>query len=612
MCGIVGYVGHRVARQVLVDGLKRLEYRGYDSAGIATLEENDFRIVRSKGKLALLESKLEMQSFSGGVGIGHTRWATHGKPDEINAHPHHSKDVILVHNGIIENYRELKNDLVNKGREIVSETDTEVICHVLQDNIDAGLKFFDALLKTISQLRGAFALVILHRQEPQKLYAVRSGSPLVMGKGEGENLLASDIPALLPYTNRVTFMHDGEIAELENNKHTFYNFKGESVVKEFQTVTWSLSQAEKSGYKHFMIKEIHEQPRVVGDTLSGYVDRETQRVTFDNETMEVLKSFGENDKGRLIIVGCGTSWHAGMVARYWIEKQARLPVSVELASELRYRDAVLDKDTLIIAISQSGETADTLAAIREAKRLGCKVIAVCNVLASTLAREADGILYTLAGPEIGVASTKAFTTQMVLLYLISLTLANLRGYLSTKLMAQAVQELIELPAVMKAYLRANEKVLSWVPHFENVSSCYYLGRGMQFPVALEASLKLKEISYIHAEGFAAGEMKHGPIALIEEGTRVVVIAMHDELHEKIISNIQEIKARGAKVYAITDSVNESLETACESVIVLPSVSQALKPFMSILPLQLLSYYVADAKNLDVDQPRNLAKSVTVE
>lgn len=612
MCGIVGYIGHQKAEPILVNGLRRLEYRGYDSAGLAFLRNGEFEVLRTKGKLDQLVEKLKGRDFEATVGIGHTRWATHGKPNEANAHPHYSQDVVLVHNGIIENYRKLKTILVEKGHKIVSETDTEIICHLIQDYLDQGNEFFMALRRALKDLSGAYSLVIMHRKDPRRIYAVRMGSPLVVGQTASECFVASDIPALLTHTQEVAFLHDGEIAVLQNDHVDFFDFEGKSLKKDFKKITWSASQAEKSGYKHFMIKEIHEQPRVLADTLLACVNRDSLEVDFDDKANTVLEEFAKKEFLHLQIIACGTSWHAGLVASYWMETIAKIRVSVDLSSEFRYRHPLVDKNTLVIAISQSGETADTLAAVRESQRLGAKALSICNVLESSIPRESDATVYTHAGPEIGVASTKAFVTQMAVLYLLTLKLAFLKGKITRDEKTRQTQALLELPSIMKLFLHNVQDIPPITEKIFRKEHCYFLGRGIQYPIALEGALKLKEISYVHAEGFAGGEMKHGPIALIEEGIPVIAIALQGPLYEKMVSNVQEIKARGATVFALVSKGDGALENQVDKFIEIPVTHPDLQPFVTILPLQLIAYHTADRKGTDIDQPRNLAKSVTVE
>lgn len=611
MCGIVGYIGSKNAESILMEGLKRLEYRGYDSAGLAFLKNAEFKIIRARGKLDQLALKLKGNHSSATVGIGHTRWATHGRPDEINAHPHYSKDVVLVHNGIIENYRSLNEELALRGHKIVSETDTEIICHLIQDHLDQKIPFREALLESLKKLKGAYALVILHRQDPEHIYVAKKGSPLVVGKNNGAVLVASDIPALLSHTNKVVFLEDHELGVLAKDRMEFFDFELKPVEKKEKIITWTAAQAEKGGYKHFMLKEILEQPRVLAETLLGRVDLDTRSVEL-GEADGLLVEMAARSGFRIQVVACGTSWHAGKVGRYWIENLAKIPVSVELSSEFRYRQPLVDDQTLVVAISQSGETADTLAAIRESRHLGARVLSICNVVASSIPRVSDAVIYTRAGPEIGVASTKAFTTQMAVLYMLAIKLALLKNLLSESDAAQKIQALIEMPAHLSAFIRKIKGLKAMTERIYKKEHCYFIGRGIQFPIVLEGALKLKEISYVHAEGYAGGEMKHGPIALIEEGVPVVAVALNDRLYEKMVSNILEVRARGAMVLGLVSEEHSELAGQLDEQIVIPKTHPDLYPFMTILPLQLLAYHVADRKGTDVDQPRNLAKSVTVE
>lgn len=612
MCGIVGYIGDKQAEPILIEGLKHLEYRGYDSAGLAFLKSGKFSLVRARGKLTELVGKIGGNHHDATVGIGHTRWATHGRPDEINAHPHHSRDVVLVHNGIIENYRPLKERLLKNGHKIVSETDTEVICHLIQDHLNHGIGFFDAIKQAISELKGAFSLVILDRNDSQRIYTVRRGSPLVVGHKEGECFVASDIPALLPHTREVAFLHDDEMAVLTRDGIRFYSFSGEPIAKKFKHIAWTTAQAEKSGYKHFMIKEIHEQPRVLADTLGGRVNLQTLRIDLGEETHAVLKKFVNGRAPHLHIVACGTSWHAAYVGKYWIENLSRVPVSVDLSSEFRYRQPLVGKDSLVLAISQSGETADTLAAVRESRKLGAQVLSICNVVESSIPRESNATVYTHAGPEIGVASTKAFTTQLAVLYMTAIKMAFFRDLISDSEAQGRMQALLEMPGIAKKFLATISGLDEMVEKIYQKEHCYFIGRGIQFPIVMEGALKLKEISYVHAEAFAGGEMKHGPIALIEENSPVVAVALGDALYEKMVSNIMELKARGANVMALTSEDDRDLRDQLKYVITVPQTHPDLYPFLTVIPLQLLAYHVADRKGTDVDQPRNLAKSVTVE
>lgn len=611
MCGIVGYIGSSPASNILVDGLRRLEYRGYDSAGLAFINGADFEIVRAPGKLSELVKKIQGKNLPATQGIGHTRWATHGKPSENNAHPHHSRDVALVHNGIIENYLALKDKLVKKGHKVVSETDSEIIAHLVQDYLDGGKKFNDALYAALADLRGAFSLVLMHRQDKNRIYAVKKGSPLVVGIGGGENLVASDVPALLSYTQEMIFLEDGEVACLEREQVTFTDFTGKPKEKQSRRINWTAAQAEKGGYKHFMLKEIMEEPRVFADTFLGRIDQAALSVTL-GDADAFIKDYATQKDASIHIIACGTSYHSGLVGAYWLEALARVPVKVELASEFRYRTPLLTPQTLVIAISQSGETADTIASLAEARKCGAKILAICNVVESSIPRQADATIYTHAGPEIGVASTKAFLTQMEVLYFLSLRLAGLKKSLTDSEIAVRVQALIELPILMQKTIALAPDILDVSEKIYRQHNCYFLGRGMQYPIALEGALKLKEISYIHAEGYAGGEMKHGPIALIEEDVPVVALLPRDGLHEKMLSNVEEVRARGASIIAITTGDDAHLDKNCLAVIRIPETHPDLLPFLTVLPLQLLSYHCADLKGTDVDQPRNLAKSVTVE
>lgn len=612
MCGIVGYIGDQRAEPILLDGLHRLEYRGYDSAGLAFLEGQNFVVVRAPGKLVNLAQKMHDIKVDATIGIGHTRWATHGRPSESNAHPHYSTDVVLVHNGIIENYLSLKNELVQKGFVFSSETDTEVVCHLIQDYLNGGMDFLLAFQKSISRIRGAFALVVLHRKDPGRIYVAKKGSPLVLGLGQGQNFVASDIPALLTHTRDVIFLEDDELAVVQRDGIAITDLDGNKIDKKVSHIQWSASQAEKEGYKHFMLKEIMEQPRVLSDTILGRINQDTGTVRFDGAD-DLLEKFVRDPLAKLHVVACGTSWHAGLVGKLWIEELARLSVSVDLASEFRYRRPLVDEHTLVVPISQSGETADTLAAVIESKSLGARVLAICNVMEASIPRKSDATLYTNAGPEIGVASTKAFVTQMAVLYLLALKLAELKKTLTSKDVSGRLEAFLGLPKQLKDFLDEGHKAIdAWTDQIYKHEHCYFLGRGIQFPIVLEGALKLKEISYIHAEGYAGGEMKHGPIALIEEGTPLVAVAVQDHLYEKMVSNIEEVQARGAQVFALISKGDTNFKSRVGHTIEIPDVPVDILPFFTSVPLQLLAYHVADRKGTDVDQPRNLAKSVTVE
>ena len=609
MCGIVGYIGPRDATPIVLDGLKRLEYRGYDSAGIATISRGTVNISRAEGKLVNLEKKLQEQPLVGQPGIGHTRWATHGRPSEINAHPHNVNGFVVVHNGIIENYLDLKNRLREQGHAFNSETDTEIIAHLVDEHYKTCGNFEAAVRMTLGEVRGAYAVAILCDKEPDKLIAAKLGSPLVVGQGEGEYFVASDIPAMLSHTKEMIFLEDGELVVFTAQTMTITTLDGTPIEKTPKTITWSPVMAEKDGYRHFMLKEIHEQPRAIADTIAGRINEDHAGVFLDGLDLEdgFLKALE-----RIYIVACGTSWHAALVGKFLLEKHARIPVEVDIASEFRYRNPLVTGKTLTLVISQSGETADTLAALREAHGKGGKVLAICNVVESSIARESDGVIYTHAGPEIGVASTKAFTTQLVALYLFTLYLGRLRGNLDQDASSHMLEALVSLPRKVEQCLELDTQIEEIAQGLTTVHDFLYLGRGNQYPIALEGALKLKEISYIHAEGYPAGEMKHGPIALIDEQLPVVVIAPHNDTMDKVAANMEEVQARGGRVVAVTDRVATGLADKAEAVLVVPPIVDDLMPVLTSIPMQLLAYHIAVLKGTDVDQPRNLAKSVTVE
>jgi glucosamine--fructose-6-phosphate aminotransferase (isomerizing) len=619
MCGIVGYVGNKQVVPVIIDGLRKLEYRGYDSAGIAVVdEEHHLDIRRAEGKLRNLEEAIRLKPLDGTYGIGHTRWATHGRPTEENAHPHRdcTGRVVVVHNGIIENYLQLKDRLRGSDHRFVTETDTEVIAHLIEEYLRAEPSLELAVERAVRDLRGIFALSIISVDEPDTIIAVRQGPPVVIGLGDGEYFVASDIPPILQHTRDVFFLGDGEIAVLTKDAVRVTDFDGNIREPQQQRITWDPIMAEKGGFKHFMLKEIFEQPRAVRDTVQGRVSLDTGRVYLDqmNITEAEFKNFD-----RVMIAACGTSWHAGLAGKYMIEQFARVPVEVDYASEFRYRDPVINERTLLIVISQSGETADTIAALREAKERGARILAVCNVQGSMITREADGTILTHAGPEIGVASTKAFTAQMVALYLFALYYGQLRGALSADEAKHHAQELAELPVKIEHLLSEADELEELAKEFHRSQDFLYLGRGINFTVALEGALKLKEISYIHAEGYPAGEMKHGPNALIDERLPVVVINTRElgneasELrYEKTHSNIVEVKAREGVVIAVLTEGDELSAKVSDRTITVPASSDLLAPILSVIPLQLLAYHIAVRRGCDVDQPRNLAKSVTVE
>jgi glucosamine--fructose-6-phosphate aminotransferase (isomerizing) len=613
MCGIVGYVGRKDPVGVLVEGLRRLEYRGYDSAGIAVVDENGaLSIRRAAGKLRDLEKVIAAKPLTGRYGIGHTRWATHGRPTEENAHPHRdcTGRLVVIHNGIIENYLELKHELQASGHKFETETDTEIVAHAIEQHMkETGADLPTAFRAVLPRLRGIYALVAMSADLPDTFVAARLGPPLVVGLGQGEYFVASDIPAILEHTKDVIFLDDGEVVVVTADGPTFYGADGNRIEKHAVRIPWDPILAEKGGFKHFMLKEIHEQPRAVRDTLLG-------RVSLESATI-YLEEMGLSDDDlrgmdRVLIVACGTSWHAGLIGKFLIERLARIPVEVDYASEFRYRKPLVDGKTLPVYISQSGETADTLAAQREAKSKGARTLAICNVRGSMLTREAAGTIYTHAGPEIGVASTKAFTSQIVALVLLALKLGQARRTLTDDAVLAFVKHLYHLPAQMEHFLTDDSAIQELARVYHNHRDFLYLGRGVNYPIALEGALKLKEISYIHAEGYPAGEMKHGPIALIDENMPVVALVPRDSVWEKMLSNIEEVKARSGIVIAVTDGEDADLEKKADGVIRVPRTHELLQPLLLVLPLQLLAYHVALLRGCDVDQPRNLAKSVTVE
>ena len=609
MCGIVGYIGPRETAKVLIDGLRRLEYRGYDSAGIAVFHRGKIEIRRKEGKLTKLEELIGKETFDGKVGIGHTRWATHGRPSDENAHPHKAGKVAVVHNGIIENYLPLKEILKSKGHVFTSETDTEIISHLIDEFLKGGYSSLEAVKQALDKIKGSYALGILLEGEEQSLIAARKESPLVIGLGKGEYFVASDIPPVLPYTREFIFMEDGEVALLSSQGVKFFDAQGGEVKKEPKQVNWNPLMAEKGGYKHFMLKEIFEQPRAVIDTIRGRISEEKgdavlEDVHFDTTFLKKMQ--------RINLIACGTSYHAALVGKFLIEEFCRIPVEADIGSEFRYRNPIIEEDHFLIAISQSGETADTLAALREAKRKGAMTLGICNVVESSLAREADHVIYTHAGPEIGVASTKAFTTQLVILFLLGLRMGRELGHLSSEAGKTLIGELVRVPHLMEEMLKASHEVAKIARKYLHARDFLYLGRGINYPIALEGALKLKEISYVHAEGYPAGEMKHGPIALIDRDMPVVVLATKNEVYEKVISNIEEVRAREGKIIALASPSDREIVKKVDDVIFIPETLPSLTPILLTLPLQLLAYYMADFKGTDVDQPRNLAKSVTVE
>ncbi|MGH9745647.1 MAG: glutamine--fructose-6-phosphate transaminase (isomerizing) [Candidatus Acidiferrales bacterium] len=618
MCGIVGYIGPKAVVPLVIDGLRRLEYRGYDSAGIAVVGQNGkLELRRASGKLKNLEDLLAKSPIDGVYGLGHTRWATHGRPTEENAHPHRdcTGEIVVVHNGIIENYLELKHQLIEEGHKFQTETDTEIIAHLIE-KYSKNVPLEEAVLKTVKLLTGAYALVAMSTRDPNKIVAARLGPPVVIGLGQDEFFVASDIPAILSHTREAFFMGDGEIAILTLKGVRVVDFENRPVTPKVQHITWDPIMAEKGGFKHFMQKEIFEQPRSVRDTLLGRISQQTGKVFLDEVdiTEEEFRNFRE-----IKIVACGTSWHAALAGKFMIERLAQVPVEVDYGSEFRYRDPIIAASTLVIAISQSGETADTLAAQREARMKGAKILAICNVVGSMLTREANGTIYTHAGPEIGVASTKAFTGQLTALLLTALYLAQVRGKLTPGLAQTLMQELIRIPHKIESILQRDAGIEELARLFFRHTDFLYLGRGIHYPIALEGALKLKEISYIHAEGYPAGEMKHGPNALIDENLPVVVIATRDESdtasmtrYEKTVSNLQEVKARDGIVVAVVTEGDRLARGTANHAIEIPAAPELISPILEIIPLQLLAYHIAVRRGCDVDQPRNLAKSVTVE
>lgn len=609
MCGIVGYIGSKQATPILIEGLQKLEYRGYDSAGVSVFDGQKIVVRKSMGRLKNLELKLKDEPVQGTVGIGHTRWATHGEPSDINSHPHTSYDgtISVVHNGIIENYLYLKEWLQGEGIKFVTETDTEVIPNLIQYFYNGDI--VQAVIKAVSKMEGSYAIGVMCSNEPDKIVAVRKDSPLIAGIGKGENFIASDIPAILNHTRDVYLLNDREIAVLTRDNISIMTAEGRPVKKEVFNVTWDAQAAEKGGYEHFMMKEIHEQPKAIRDTMTSRIVQFSDEIKLDD-----IKLTAEDLKGikKIFITACGTAYHAGIVGKYVIEKLARIPVEVDVASEFRYRNPLIDESNLLIVLSQSGETADTLAAMREAKKFGARVIAITNTVGSSVAREADDVLYTWAGPEISVCSTKAYTTQLIALYIIAMYLGRLNGKLSLDQLRDLRYGLLELPSKVEKLLNQEEEVQKFASKNYMYRDIYFFGRGLDYAVALEGSLKLKEISYIHADAYAGGELKHGPIALIEDGVPVIALATQETLYEKMLSNIKEVKARGAKVLVLAPEGQKDLAKIADHVVYLPNTEEILFPVLSIVPLQLLAYYMAVEKGCDVDKPRNLAKSVTVE
>jgi len=612
MCGIVGYIGERPAEPILLNGLKRLEYRGYDSAGMCTFlaDKQTLSLRKLAGKVRDLEELLRKRPLHGSLGLAHNRWATHGAPNQINAHPHLdcTGEIALVHNGIIENYALLKDQLIKEGHRFISQTDTEVIVHLIE-KFYKGVPLEEAVRRALSKLEGSFAVGVVSKREPQKLVGARAGSPLIVGIGKKENFLASDVPAILEHTKEIIFLDENEMVVL--TKETFHvtSLDGKQVRKKPVRINWDIAQAQKHGYKHFMLKEINEQPGIIENLLNARIERQTNEIAFEEQHIPQAKLKSIKN---ISIVACGTAYHAGLVGKYVIESLCNIPVSVDVSSEFRYRSLMLDAGTLVVAISQSGETADTLAGVREAKRYGASVLSICNVLGSTLTRESDGIIYTHAGPEIGVASTKAYTAQLAALYLFALYLAEIRKIVPQARINKCIGQLRQIPGHQEAILRGQQTIAHLARRHSHFGSFLFLGRNINYPSALEGALKLKEISYIPAEGYAAGEMKHGPIALIDEYRAVVCINPASKLYEKMVSNVQEIHSRRGKIIAIATEGDRKIKELTSEVIYIPSGDEFFSPLIVALPLQLLAYHIAVKRGCDVDQPRNLAKSVTVE
>ncbi len=611
MCGIIGYAGTRDVVPVLIGGLKKLEYRGYDSAGIAIIDSDGVQVVRAEGKLSNLETKLNERPLHGTFGMGHTRWATHGKPNENNAHPHRdcSGQVVVIHNGIIENFLPIKQRLQKSGHEFKTETDTEVVAHLIEENMKDGTKFVDAVRRTLKELEGHYALVMIDGGDPGTIVAAKQGPPLVVGLGDNENFVASDVAPLLAYTRDVIYLEDGEYAVVDQHHVSVFDQRDQLIEREPKRILWDAVMAEKEGYRHYMLKEIHEQSRAVRDTFTGRMFEESGEVFF-NDLQFTPDEWAKIRK--VHIVACGTSWHSGLVGKFLLEEAARIPIEVDYGSEYRYRNPIIDENTLVIGVTQSGETADTIAGMQEARRRGAKLITICNVIGAAATRMSDGVIYTNAGPEIGVASTKAFTTQLTAFYLLALYIRQLRGE-DVDDRRYAMHELSVIPHKIEDMLAKQEKHIEELAHkYYKSQDFLFLGRGVHYPIALEGALKLKEISYIHAEGYPAGEMKHGPIALIDENLPVVAIATHTSVYEKVVSNLQEVKARDGKLIVICDEGDEAMRNFADDVIEIPWTIEPLQPILSVIPTQLLAYYIALRRGCDVDQPRNLAKSVTVE
>ena len=607
MCGIVGYIGGRDAGRVLLDSLRKLEYRGYDSAGIAVLDRGRIALRRAEGKLARLESLLADAPVRGRAGIGHTRWATHGRPSETNAHPHRADDTVVVHNGIIENYREIEEALLARGAELASDTDTELVAHLAQEKVGQGMDLLEAVRETIREIRGSYAMIFMSRREPHRLVVAKSASPIVIGQARGETFIASDVPALLEYTRDVVFLEDGELADVRADGFRILDSESRPLERGTRRITWDAIAAQKGGYRHFMLKEIHEQPQAVTDTLRG-------RTSLDPGALDFAGPDLTQDRlartRKVHLVGCGTAWHAALVGKFLLEELAGIPVEVDYGSEFRHRTPLMEPDSLVLLVSQSGETADTLAAVEMGRERGAGSLSICNVVDSSLARKSDGVFYTHAGPEISVASTKAFTTQLAALYVLAVRLGQLGGRLRSAEAARLLEDAARLPGWIETALKLEEPVAELAHGLSHAGHVLYLGRGIHYPIALEGALKLKEISYIHAEGYPAGELKHGPIALVDEDMPVVLLLPRDRYYPKTLGNLKEVESRGGNVLVVTDDPDEG--AASKPTLVVPRVPYHLAPVVLTIPLQLLAYHIAVHRGTDVDQPRNLAKSVTVE
>ena len=608
MCGIVGYIGERQAAPILLDGLEKLEYRGYDSSGIAVCDDGKINMVKAKGRLKVVsEMTHDGATLPGTIGIGHTRWATHGEPSDVNAHPHMNKDgsIVVVHNGIIENYLKLKNRLIEKGYEFISDTDTEVVAHMLDNYYDGNP--LRTIAKVMHRMEGSYALGIIFNDHPDELYAVRKDSPLIVGKAEDGNLIASDVPAILKYTRDVYFIENEEIVKLTEDNIEFFNVDEEPIEKKSVKIDWDVHAAEKGGYEHFMLKEMYEQPKAIADTLSPRIQDgkiEIEELGMTDEDIRAIK--------KINIVACGSAYHAGLTGKYVMEGMARIPVEVDMASEFRYRDPIIEEGTLVVIISQSGETADSLAALREAKQKGAKVLGIVNVVGSSIARESDSVMYTWAGPEIAVATTKAYSCQLIALYLLAVKFARAKEKITDTQMAELIEDLKKIPDQVEMLLGNQEKIQKFANRYLAAKDVFFIGRGIDYAISMEGSLKLKEVSYIHSEAYAAGELKHGTISLVEEGTLVAAVLTQEDLYKKMISNMVEVRSRGAFVLAVTQEGNDEVTKASDYVIYIPNTNKYFTNSLAIIPLQLFGYYIAVGRGCDVDKPRNLAKSVTVE